>query len=187
MHRAVALLALLALLAAAPLAAQIGTPTKSSDIMLDRADQFTGARTVFSKSAALRRLSDRPGDHFEINLAWVSKGSEQRLDLIGTLSGDDWFFVPQGENLILLVDSAKVTFSGDGSAGSRNVKSDTGYGIVSESAGWTISWDMARALAGAKSVKLRVAGTKMTTDWELSQKDRDLIGRFVTSFGPKTP
>ena len=95
-------------------------------------------------------------------------------------SGKDWIFIDKGESLVLLVDSQRLGFSGEGSLSSRNVHSG---GSVLEQAIYEVSLKDLITIANATEVKVRVMGSSGLIDRHFKKANFKNFKKFVTEYG----
>ncbi len=98
--------------------------------------------------------------------------------MIGYLSSD-WLFVEEGESLVMLVDGARIGFTGEGSGRFRQV--GTG-GVVSELAFYPLTRETLVRISHAREVRIKVIGEKYSLERGLMPSNIEHLRRFVGEY-----
>lgn len=94
----------------------------------------------------------------------------------------DWFFIEQGESLILLIDGIRVGFSGEGSISHRTTGHLLNNVFVEEMAFYDVSLDQLRAIASAKKVEVKVRGSNISRQGSFTADNFLNLRRFLSKF-----
>lgn len=151
------------------------TKTKAPWFELQSANRGLGAR--------IANLGNDQWFRMELQ-RFVGRDSTPSSQLFLIYDGKDWIFVREGESLVFLADSTRIGLSGNGSAADRDVGGMFG---VSERAMYEISDEDIRAIARAKTVKVRVYGSRGYSDHVLPKVGACTFARFASELLDRTP
>lgn len=110
---------------------------------------------------------------------YIPKGEEATYQLFVHYSWTDWMFIDTGLSLMFLVDGERMDLHGMGSSDERH----TVNGGVQETAFYMVTEDELAALAGAKSVRMRLMGSEYDIERDFDAINllnlKDFIAKYV--------
>lgn len=121
-------------------------------------------------SFGLRKFSQGEDTVYLIMLYYVSYSSYNDY----ASKSSEWFFIENGESLVLLVDGKRMGFSGDGSLEHRQV----GDGYVSETAFYKITKKQIEKIATASAISVKIIGQQFYTNADFTIDNISNVMKF---------
>ncbi|MGD0036812.1 MAG: hypothetical protein ABSC53_05925 [Bacteroidota bacterium] len=97
----------------------------------------------------------------------------------------NWFFIEQGESLVLLIDGVRIGFTGEGSTERRNMDALPDLAVLEETAFYSVTLDQLRSIANAKDVKIKVQGIYYSTEGSLTASNLMNLRQFLKEYANK--
>lgn len=105
---------------------------------------------------------------------------QMELEYTG-LGKDDWLHIGKGKSLLIRIDGEQYEFAGEGSSLYR--KTDEEWQIfTNEKSCYDIEPKIFNLIGNAKTIKIRVIGSKKEIDREISDKARAIFINFYTQY-----
>lgn len=90
-----------------------------------------------------------------------------------------WIFIESGESLIFLIDSERVSLTGEGSLRNRDV---VYAGVIHETAYYDVDRSFLEKIANAKTVKMKLIGSRYYTERPFKPENQNNFKKFLAQY-----
>jgi len=111
------------------------------------------------------------------------KGGETSYSIVIHMSlMHNWFFIEDGESLIMLVEGQRIGFSGEGSINHRDTGRLLNFVYVEEMAFYDVSLEKLYEIANAKDVRLKVRGANRVKEGSFTSDNFSNLRQFLNQY-----
>jgi len=133
--------------------------------------------------------TERDDCAFQIGIQKAIDKGTTRYKLIVNYENTDWFFIDEGETLIMKIDGKRIAFSGSGSGNNRKVLKAGELGLehaaVHETAFYPIELKTLKKLATASDVQVKLVGQNSFAQRCLTPDNIAFFARFIAEMENK--